>query len=144
MCLDTCTVTHNAMSKYPSMNWNAPAVADTLQLYKQRLLLVCEDNDVTEDERIGRKIKIGVGDEELRRLNASGLSDVEQKTPAKLCVAPSPTMINRTKYFRDILLFIVDQNLLSVGDGLRSHPSLHKHRKNCEIEIMLNIMDNMQ
>ena len=55
-------------------------------------------------------------------------------------VAPSPTMRNRTKSFRDILLFIVDQNLLSVGDGLRSHPSLQKHRKNCEKEIM----DNMQ
>ena len=61
-----------------------------------------------------------------------------------LFVAPSPTMRNRTKSFRDILLFIVDHNLLSVGDGLRSPPSLHKHRKNCEKEIMLNIMDNMQ
>ena len=73
-----------AMSKYPSMNWNAPDVADTFKLYKQRLLLVCEDNDVTENERIARKIKIGMGDEGLRRLNASGLSDVEQKNPAKL------------------------------------------------------------
>ena len=73
-----------AMSKYPSMNWNALDVADTFKLYKQRLLLVCEDNDVTENERICRKIKIGVGDEGLRRLNASGLSDVEQKNPAKL------------------------------------------------------------
>ena len=51
--------------------------------YKQRLLLVCEDNDVTENERIARKIKIGVGDNGLRRLNASGLPDVEQKNPAK-------------------------------------------------------------
>ena len=59
-------------------------------------------------------------------------------------VAPSPTMRNHTKSFHDTLLFIVDQNLLSVGDGLRSHPSLHKHRKNCEKEIMLNIMDTMQ
>ena len=49
-----------------------------------------------------------------------------------ISLAPSPTMRNRTKSFRDILLFIVDQKLLSVGDGLRSHPSLHKHRKNCE------------
>ena len=73
-----------AMSKYPSMNWNAPDVADTFKLYKQRLLLMCEDNDVTENERIARKIKIGVGDEGLSSLNASGLSDVEQKNPAKL------------------------------------------------------------
>ena len=62
-----------AMSKYPSMNWNAPDVADTIKLYKQRLLLVCEGNDVTENERIAGKIKIGVGDEGLRRINASGL-----------------------------------------------------------------------
>ena len=73
-----------AMSKYPSMNWDALDVADTFKLYKQRLLLVCEDNDVTENERIARKFKIGVGDEVLRRLNASGLSDIEQKNPAKL------------------------------------------------------------
>ena len=73
-----------AMSKYPSMNWNAPDVADTFKLYKQRPLLVCEDNDVTENDRIARKIKIGLGDEGLRRINASGLSDVEQKNPANL------------------------------------------------------------
>ena len=84
MCFDTCTVTHNGNVKIPSMNWNAPNVADTFTLCKQRLLLVCEYNDVTENERIARKIKIGVGDEGLRRLNASGLSDVEQKNPAKL------------------------------------------------------------
>ena len=42
---------------------------------------MCEDNDVTENERIARKIEIGVGDEGLRRLNASGLSNVEQKIP---------------------------------------------------------------
>ena len=51
------------------------------KLYKQRLLLVCEDNDVTENERIARKIKIGVGDEGLRRLNTSGLSDIDRKIP---------------------------------------------------------------
>ena len=43
---------------------------------------MCEDNDVTENERIACKIKIGVGDEGLRRLNASGLS--KQKNSAKL------------------------------------------------------------
>ena len=46
-----------AMSKYPSMNWDAPDVADTFKLYRQRLLLVCEDNDETENERIARRIR---------------------------------------------------------------------------------------
>ena len=50
-----------ATSKYPSMKWNAPDIADTFKLYKQRLLLVCEDNDVTENERIAsKKFKSGV------------------------------------------------------------------------------------
>ena len=71
-----------ANSKYPSMNWAAHDVADTFMLFK---LLVCEDNEVTNNEKIARKIKIGLGDEGLRRLNASELTDADQKDPAKLC-----------------------------------------------------------
>ena len=73
-----------ATSKYPVMNWAAQDVAATFKLFKQRLLLVCEDNEVTNDEKIARKIKIGVGDEGLRRLNASGLSDADQKKRAEI------------------------------------------------------------
>ena len=73
-----------ANSKYPAMNWAAHDVADSFKLFKQRLLLVCEDNEVTNNEKIARKIKIGPGDEGLRRLKASGLTDADQKDPAKL------------------------------------------------------------
>ena len=66
------------------MNWAAHDVADTFKLFKQRLLLVCEDNEVTNNEKIAGKIKIGLGDEGLRRLNASGLTDDDQKDTAKL------------------------------------------------------------
>ena len=46
--------------------------------------MVYEDNEVDDQEKIARKINIGLGDERLRRLNASGLSDADQKIPANL------------------------------------------------------------
>ena len=58
----------------------------TSKLFKQRLLLVSEDNEVTNDEKIAHKIKIGVGDEGLRCLNASDLSDADQKKPAGIWI----------------------------------------------------------
>ena len=60
-------------TKYPEMNWAAEDIADTFKLFKQRLLLVCEDNEVTNNEKKARKVMIGLGDEGLRRINASGL-----------------------------------------------------------------------
>ena len=48
------------------------------------MLLVCDDNEVTDREKKARRIKIGVGDEGLRRLNASGLSEAETKDPDRL------------------------------------------------------------
>ena len=71
-CIENQLNCNMANSKYPAMNWAAHDVADTFKLFKQRLLLVCEDNEVTNNEKIARKIKIGLGDEGLRRLNASG------------------------------------------------------------------------
>lgn len=45
--------------------------------------LVCEDNKITENANIARKIKIGIGDQGLRRLNASGVSSEDIKDPEK-------------------------------------------------------------
>ena len=71
-------------TKYPVMNWDSPNKGDTFKLFKQRLSLVCEDNEVTDSGKVARKIKIGIGDEGLRRLNASGLTDEDQTDPDKI------------------------------------------------------------
>ena len=71
-------------SKYPLMNWESPNLADTLKLFKQKMPLVCEDNEVTDSTKIARKIKIGLGDECLSRLNTSGLSEDDKKRPDML------------------------------------------------------------
>ena len=73
-----------ANSMYPVMNWAAPDVAETFTLFKQSLLLACEDKEVEDREKIARKITTGLGDEGLHRLNASGLSDADQKIPANI------------------------------------------------------------
>lgn len=72
-------------SKYSIMKWESEGgVADALRMYKQKMTLVCEDNEVTEPAAIARKIKIGLGDEGLRRLNASGLTEQQLQTPTAI------------------------------------------------------------
>ncbi|ELU02523.1 hypothetical protein CAPTEDRAFT_194315 [Capitella teleta] len=65
------------MSKYPQMEWpdGGADAPELFRLFKQKMNLVCEDNEITDPTRIATKIKIGLGDEGLRRLNASGLTD---------------------------------------------------------------------
>ena len=46
--------------------------------------MVCEDNEVTDASKIARKIKISVGEEGLRHINASGLCAIDQKKPERL------------------------------------------------------------
>lgn len=71
-------------TKYPTMNWEDPNPAEAFKLFKQKMTLVCDDNEVTEEEKIARKIQIGVSDEGLKRLNASSLSEEDKKSPKKL------------------------------------------------------------
>ncbi len=43
-----------------------------------------EDEEITGAAKQARKICRGIGDEGLKRLNASGLSEEEKKVPGKL------------------------------------------------------------
>ena len=54
-------------TKFPTMNWKAENVPEAFKIYKQKLILVCEDNEVTDPVSIARKIKIGLDDKSLQR-----------------------------------------------------------------------------
>ena len=56
-----------------------PNTAEAFKIFKQKLLLMCDDNEITDDEKIARKIKIGIDDKGLKRLNASNLTDDDKK-----------------------------------------------------------------
>ena len=71
-------------TKYPTMNWELPNTAEAFKIFKQKLLLVCEDNEIKEDKKIARKIMIGIDDEGLKHLNASNLTEDDKEKPAKL------------------------------------------------------------
>ena len=43
----------------------------------------CEDEDITDPGKIALKILRGIGNEGLKRLNASGMSDADKKRPDK-------------------------------------------------------------
>ena len=70
------------------MQWpeaaDADSAAELFRLFKQKMTLVCEDNETTDQASIARKIKIGLGDEGLRRLNASGLTQDQLKHPPSI------------------------------------------------------------
>ena len=66
-------------TKYPEMNWEILDLPEEFKLFKQRMELVWADQDVTDDKKKAIKIKIDVGNEGLRRINASGLSEADQE-----------------------------------------------------------------
>ena len=54
---------------------------DSFRAFKARIGLYFEDNNIMDDAKQSIKLKIACGDEGMRRLLASGLSDNELKDP---------------------------------------------------------------
>ena len=55
-----------------------------MQLFKQTMSYYCEDEVFTDSGKIALKILRGIGNEGLKRLNASGMSDADKKRPDKI------------------------------------------------------------
>ena len=72
------------MPKFPEMNWTVGDVAEEFQLFKQRMELCFIDQNIVEPIKRAVKIKIAVGNEGLKKINASGLSTADQDDPPKL------------------------------------------------------------
>ena len=66
------------------MDWTVKNLGESLKFYKQKLELVVDDHEITDKKVIARKIKIGLGDEGLKRLNNSGLTDDQLKDPKSI------------------------------------------------------------
>ena len=71
-------------SHIPKMDWTEPDLAEAMALFKQKIELYVEDQEITDPIAIARKIRIGSGNEGLKRLNASGLKPDDLKDPKKL------------------------------------------------------------
>ena len=73
-----------AHSRFPKMNWTSENHEEALQLFKQTMSYYCEDEDITDPGKIALKILMGIGNEGLKRLNASVMSDADKKRPDKI------------------------------------------------------------
>ena len=73
-----------ARSRIPEINWASENHEEALQLFKQIMSYYCEDEDITDPGKIALKILKGIGNEGLKRLNASGMSDADKKRPDKI------------------------------------------------------------
>lgn len=66
------------MAKYPEMNWGAADISEEFVLIRQRMKLCLLDNEVTDPLKIAVKLKIALGNQGLKRLNASSLTEEDQ------------------------------------------------------------------
>ena len=73
------------MASHPPMiNWSEPDLSEAMSLFRQKMCLYLDDKKIEDGVKQARKICCGIGDEGLRRLNASGLSDDDKKENASL------------------------------------------------------------
>ena len=70
----------------PIMDWSSQDIGQALCLYKQKMELYLEDENIVDAAEKARKIMRGIGDEGLKRLNASGLTDDQKKIPTVMDV----------------------------------------------------------
>ena len=78
----------------PEMNWASENHDEALQLFKQTMSYYCEDEDITDSGKIALKILRGIGNEGLKRLNASWMSDADKKRPDKIWDSESQLKTN--------------------------------------------------
>ena len=68
----------------PTMDWSSTDMAESIGLFKQKMNLFLDDENITDNAAKARKICRGIGDEGLRRINASDLSPEQKQNPLEL------------------------------------------------------------
>ena len=71
-------------SQAPVMNWSGENLTENLRLFKDKMNLYFLDEEITDASKQARKILRSIGDEGLRKLYGSALTEEDKKDPAKL------------------------------------------------------------
>ena len=74
----------SSSGKMPVMDWKFELLADSFRAFRARMDQYFEDNEITDDREKATKIKPAIGDEGMRRILASGLTNEEQQQPEDL------------------------------------------------------------
>lgn len=70
--------------KMPNLDWKHEPLSESFHAFKARINLYFEDQEIDDDAKQAVKIKIAIGDEGMRRILSSGLSDEDKKIPEKI------------------------------------------------------------
>ena len=68
----------------PTMDWAFKPLPEALKIFKARIELYFEDQNIQDAGKRATKIKVAIGDEGMRRLLNSGLTEEEKKLPDKI------------------------------------------------------------
>lgn len=68
----------------PIMDWTIRPLSEALKIFKARIGLYFEDQNISSEEKQATKIKIATGDEGMKRILNSGMSMEDQRKPDKL------------------------------------------------------------
>ena len=68
----------------PYLDWQYSLLVDSYKAFKAIMELYFVDNDITDAAKKAVKIKIASGDEGMRRILSSGLSQTDLCNPSKL------------------------------------------------------------
>ena len=68
----------------PMLDWKHEPMCDSLNAFRARINLYFEDQEITALPKQAIKLKIAIGDEGMRRLLSSGLSEADKKKPDKI------------------------------------------------------------
>ena len=74
----------SSLHNIPLMSWSGDQVSENFKLYERKMKLYFDDEGITDKEKQARKVLRSIGDEGLRLLDGSDLSEDDQKDPDKL------------------------------------------------------------
>ena len=66
------------------MNWSDPDLNEAMSLFKQKITLYIENEEITDETKQARKICCGIGDQGLRLLIVSGITEQLKRLPENL------------------------------------------------------------
>ena len=62
----------------PTMNWSDPDLNEAMSLFKQKMTLYIEAEEITDETKHARMFCCSIGEQRLRHRNASGLTEKQK------------------------------------------------------------------
>lgn len=115
------------------MNWDSPDVQESFRLYKHKLSLYITDEKIREKSDQALKILRSIGDEGLKKLYGSSLSDDDQKDPDKLYAFFESQIPKSSTNFRVDRLQLMRQFAIQKDESIDEFVTrVRRHAKSCK------------